>query len=84
MADYRGQVLVISFLFTRCPLPDFCPRLSTRLSELPAALAGPATASAATNAASVARPLIALPLMYVSSPVVPLCGGVSRDSRLAV
>ena len=42
VADYRGQVLVVSFLFTRCPLPDFCPRLSTRLSELPAALAGAA------------------------------------------
>ena len=40
VADYRGQVLVISFIFTRCPLPDFCPRLSTRFSELPAALSG--------------------------------------------
>jgi protein SCO1/2 len=26
--DYRGQVLVLNFIFTRCPLPDFCPRAS--------------------------------------------------------
>jgi protein SCO1/2 len=38
VTDYRGQVLVISFIFTRCPLPDFCPRMSSRLAELPGAL----------------------------------------------
>lgn len=26
--DYRGQVLVLTFIYTRCPLPDFCPRMS--------------------------------------------------------
>ena len=30
LADFRGQVLVFDFIFTRCPLPDFCPRLSIR------------------------------------------------------
>jgi protein SCO1/2 len=26
--DFRGQALAITFFYTRCPLPDFCPRLS--------------------------------------------------------
>jgi protein SCO1/2 len=27
LADYRGRALAISFIFTRCPMPDFCPFL---------------------------------------------------------
>lgn len=26
--DFHGQALAITFFFTRCPLPDYCPRLS--------------------------------------------------------
>jgi protein SCO1/2 len=26
--DFRGQALAITFFFTRCPIPDYCPRLS--------------------------------------------------------
>jgi protein SCO1/2 len=26
--DYKGQALAITFFFTRCPVPDYCPRLS--------------------------------------------------------
>jgi len=26
--DFRGQALAITFFYTRCPLPDYCPRLS--------------------------------------------------------
>jgi protein SCO1/2 len=28
LRDFRGQALAITFFFTRCPVPDFCPRLS--------------------------------------------------------
>lgn len=31
--DFRGQALAITFIFTRCPLPEFCPRLSKNFSE---------------------------------------------------
>ena len=31
LSDYRGQVLAFSFIFTRCPMPDFCPRISARM-----------------------------------------------------
>jgi protein SCO1/2 len=25
LADYRGRALAVTFVFTRCPFPDFCP-----------------------------------------------------------
>ena len=31
--DFKGQVLVITLIFTRCPLPDFCPRMSLNFSR---------------------------------------------------
>ena len=31
--DFRGQALAITFFFTRCPLPDYCPRLSKNFAE---------------------------------------------------
>ena len=31
--DFKGRVLVISLIFTRCPLPDFCPRMSLHLGR---------------------------------------------------
>ena len=27
LADYHGRALALTFVFTRCPLPDFCPFL---------------------------------------------------------
>ena len=31
--DFRGQALGITFFYTRCPLPEFCPRLSKNFQE---------------------------------------------------
>jgi protein SCO1/2 len=28
LGQFHGQALAITFFFTRCPIPDFCPRLS--------------------------------------------------------
>jgi len=28
LADFHGQALAITFFYTRCPLPEYCPRLS--------------------------------------------------------
>jgi protein SCO1/2 len=33
LADFRGRVLAFTFFFTRCPLSDFCPRMSRDFSE---------------------------------------------------
>ena len=34
LADYRGHPVVIDFIYTRCPLPDVCPRLSANFALL--------------------------------------------------
>jgi protein SCO1 len=34
VADFRGKVLAIDFIYTRCPLPDVCPRLSANFAML--------------------------------------------------
>jgi protein SCO1 len=43
--DYRGQALAVTFFYTRCPSPQFCPRLSKNFQEaqekLAAATRGP-------------------------------------------
>ena len=33
-SSLRGRVVVVSFIYTRCPLPDYCPRVMTNLSSL--------------------------------------------------
>jgi protein SCO1/2 len=33
-ADLRGQVTAITFIFTRCPVPDFCPLMMKRFQEV--------------------------------------------------
>ncbi|MGD0615846.1 MAG: SCO family protein, partial [Verrucomicrobiota bacterium] len=33
LRDFRGQALAITFFFTRCPVPDYCPRLSKNFEE---------------------------------------------------
>jgi protein SCO1/2 len=34
LSDFKGQALAFTFIFTRCPLPDFCPRMSKNFSEV--------------------------------------------------
>lgn len=43
LKQYRGRVLFVTFIYTRCPFPDFCPRLSGNFAEI--------YKQAATNAA---------------------------------
>jgi protein SCO1/2 len=31
--DFHGDALAITFIYTRCPLPEFCPRLSKNFQE---------------------------------------------------
>jgi protein SCO1/2 len=31
---FRGQPLVVTFVFTRCAVPNFCPRMTSQFSEL--------------------------------------------------
>jgi protein SCO1/2 len=34
MNDFRGKALAITFIYARCPLPEFCIRMSTNFSDL--------------------------------------------------
>jgi protein SCO1/2 len=34
LGDYRGQTLVLSFIYTRCPLPNYCPKMSEAFATL--------------------------------------------------
>lgn len=34
LKQYRGQVLFITFIYTRCPFPDYCPRVGAQFAEL--------------------------------------------------
>ncbi len=33
LKDFTGQAVGLTFFFTRCPVPDYCPRLSKSFSE---------------------------------------------------
>src|SRR5438105_4135119 len=47
LSQFQGQALAITFFFTRCPIPDFCPRLSKNFEEASRKLA--ALPNAPTN-----------------------------------
>ncbi|MEI9864813.1 MAG: SCO family protein [Limisphaerales bacterium] len=46
-SDFRGRVLAFTFIFTRCPLPDFCPRMNKEFAEARELLS--TNSSASTN-----------------------------------
>jgi protein SCO1/2 len=39
LADWRGRAGVVTFIYTRCPLPDFCPLMDRRFQEIQQAAA---------------------------------------------
>ena len=34
LKQFRGKVVVMTFIYTRCPLADFCPRMSHNFAEI--------------------------------------------------
>jgi protein SCO1 len=34
LSDMRGHVIALTFIYTRCPLPNFCPMMDRKFSEL--------------------------------------------------
>jgi protein SCO1 len=32
--QYRGKLLLITFIYTQCPLPNFCPRVTRQFAEI--------------------------------------------------
>lgn len=34
LADFEGRALLVTFIYTRCPLPDYCPLMSQQFQRL--------------------------------------------------
>jgi len=51
--DLRGRATVLTFIFTRCPVPEFCPLISRRFTQLQAALAADRSPAGAARLLSV-------------------------------
>jgi protein SCO1 len=34
LSEFRGRAVVLTFIYTRCPLPNFCPLMSKNFAEL--------------------------------------------------
>lgn len=39
LKQYRGKVLLMTFIYTRCPLADYCPRMSRNFAQIDQQLA---------------------------------------------
>ena len=50
---FRGRPYVLTFIFTRCPIPDYCPRMSQNFSELQKAIKSGAGALSQTRLLSI-------------------------------
>ena len=37
LSEWRGRVLAVTFIYTRCPLPDFCPLMDRQFAAPPSA-----------------------------------------------
>jgi len=53
LETFRGQPFVLTFVFTRCPVPNFCPRMSSNFEELQAAIKNGSGTLATTRLLSV-------------------------------
>jgi protein SCO1/2 len=53
LADFRGQAVALTFFFTSCPLPDYCPRMNRNFAEARNILAAATNAPAAWQLLSI-------------------------------
>jgi protein SCO1/2 len=53
LRQYRGRTLLLTFIYTQCPFPDFCPRLSRQFAEINRQLQANPALSAKTRLLSI-------------------------------
>jgi protein SCO1/2 len=53
LKSFRGKVVVMTFIYTRCPLADYCPRMSRNFAQIDKALADDKALYAKTHLISV-------------------------------
>jgi protein SCO1/2 len=39
LSDFEGKAVLLTFIYTRCPLPEFCPRLASQFAKIQNSLA---------------------------------------------
>jgi protein SCO1/2 len=53
LRDWRGKAMAVTFVYTRCPIPDFCPLMDRRFADLQRAVAGDAALRGRVHLASI-------------------------------
>jgi protein SCO1/2 len=53
LRQFRGQVVLLTFIYTRCPLEDYCPRMNKNFAAIDRQLAGDAAVYTKTHLLSV-------------------------------
>jgi protein SCO1/2 len=53
LETFQGQPFVLTFVFTRCPIPNFCPRMSNNFADLQKAIKAETGAMAKTRLLSI-------------------------------
>ena len=53
LGQYRGKALLLTFIYTRCPLPDYCPLMSHNFAEIEKGLAKTPDVYAKTHLLSI-------------------------------
>jgi protein SCO1/2 len=73
LSEWRGRVLAVTFIYTRCPLPDFCPLMDRQfLAAQREASVGPAIAGPIAPALDHSGPVVRHP------PVLPGARAAAR------
>ena len=76
LRDYRGKAMLITFIYTRCPLPNACPLITSHFLKVHELLAKDAKAYGASHLLS-----ISLDPAYDSPPVLRQFGLAYLDDR---
>lgn len=53
LSDLRGFVVVLTFIYTRCPLPEFCPMMDRKFSELSGSISATSSRSSRVRLVSL-------------------------------
>jgi protein SCO1/2 len=51
--QFKGRAVLLTFIYTRCPLADYCPRMNKNFATIDAALKGDPSAYAKTHLLSI-------------------------------
>src|SRR6185295_19016340 len=51
--QYRGRIVVATFIYTRCPLPDFCPLITDNFAEIEKSMKSDAELYSKTHLVSI-------------------------------